>query len=91
MDPVVTITRNNFVSNHVTAIGSTVPQVMARDNRVANNTDIAFAKLRLQLSRFKDGALVADWNSKQSKVIGTALNNAGPTQTLHCLAGHSPL
>ena len=91
MDSRVIAVRTNFVSNHVTAIGSTVPQVMARDNRVANNTDIAFAKLRLQLSRFKDGALVADWNSKQSKVIATALNNAGPTQTLHCLAGHSPL
>lgn len=89
-DPAVESARNDFVRAYLAGIGSPA-NVVARDNSRDKNTDVNYAKLRLQLSKFKDGALVSDLYAKMSKIIGTALNNAEPTQTLHVMAGHTPV
>lgn len=65
----------------------TASQLLSTPNS-DNDSAINYAKLRLSLSLFTHAHLVGSWYHKTSKIVGRALNNAGPNETLHGLWGH---
>lgn len=47
-----------------------------------------YQKARLLSSKYTEGALVGNWFSKLSQIIGRSMNACAPGDTLHALAGH---
>lgn len=58
---------------------------------INNDPKTNYAKLRVHLSRFTDGALMGSWYDKTSKIIGRACNTAAPRDMCHLLVGHTAL
>jgi hypothetical protein len=54
-----------------------------------SNEAMYYARLRLNCLNILTGAVGSSWFSKTRKIVGRALNDAAPADTLHGLFGHT--
>ena len=68
--------------------GKDAARKVAFASNLANVHADNYQKARLLASKYTEGALVGNWFSKTSQIIGRSMNSCASGDTLHVLAGH---
>ncbi len=68
--------------------GPELARKIVQQSNLANDHADNYKKARLLSSKYTEGALVGNWFSKTSQIIGRSMNSCAPGDTLHVLAGH---
>jgi hypothetical protein len=83
---------DDYRSSAVTRFRNASGQRQSTFSLVTDNlsdTDMYYARLRLNCLNLLTGAVGSSWFSKTRKIVGRALNDAAPADTLHGLFGHT--